>query len=246
MLASQSPGNYSYIPSEGGRVPFCNAVVADAGYEIVRATLERPLPYRDGFQLIEQYLATLGRPRQALCGLELRCAEPYTRDGFNEFNRGYAALLQEWGLYADGVGSTARTNIAPALSAPTEQVLFAFSYAVPADGNVRRTFVISGAAAGGVRVGETSPEAVREQVAYATGAIEERLKELGLGWEDTTDIVVYAPQNVEQSLHTEVVPRIGSAVLYGIRWYPSRAPVIGTEIEVGAHGVRQEIRIPVA
>ena len=52
-----------------------------------------------------------------------------------------------------------------------------------------------------------------------------------------------APQDIEAPLRSEVLPRIGTAVLNGIRWFPSRAPVIGSEIELGAHGVRQELRV---
>ncbi len=236
MLDTQPLGNYRFLSGEGGRVPFCNAVMAEPGYEIVRATLERSVPYQDGFKFIADYLAGLGRPRQALCGLELRCAEPYTRDKFNEFNAGYAKLLESWGLWSDGVGSTARTNIALTLSPPTEQVLFAFSYTIPST-TERPTFVLSGAAA----VGEG--DGVRNKVAHVASLLDERLKAMGLGWDATTEIVAYAPQDIEAALRSEVLPLIGAAVLNGIRWFPSRAPVIDTEIELGTHGVRQELRV---
>ena len=114
MLDAKPEGNYRYLPSTG-EIPFCGGVVADAGYEIVRATFERPVPWRHGYELIDGHLKTLGRPRQALCGLELRCTAPYTREGFLEFNGRYAEVLSEWGLYGGkvGTGSTARANIAP-------------------------------------------------------------------------------------------------------------------------------------
>ncbi len=119
MLDAKPEGNYRYLPSTG-EIPFCSGVVADAGYEIVRATFERPVPWRQGYELIDGHLKALGRPRQALCGLELRCAAPYTREGFLEFNGRYAEVLSEWGLYGGkvGTGSTARTNIAPSYNAP--------------------------------------------------------------------------------------------------------------------------------
>jgi len=240
MLESQAQGNYRFLAGEPGRLPFCQAVIAEPGYEIVRATLDQPIPYQKGFGLIASHLKSLGRPQQALCGLELRCAEPYTRDAFTKFNGEYASILETWGLWSDGIGCTARTNIAPALCPPTEQVLFAFSYAIPSTAS-RPTFVLSGAAAVGADA--TDATDLRTKVAHITSTLDERLTELGLGWDATTEVVVYAPQDIESALRSEVLPRIGSAVLNGIRWFPSRAPVIGSEIELGAHGVRQELRI---
>lgn len=248
MLVAKPEGNYRFFPSgPESELPFCNSVIADPGHEIVRATLDRPVPYRAGFELIEEHLKALGRPRQALCGVELRCSEPYTREGFRAFNAEYAALLSTWGLHAGtpGSGTTARTNVAPALHAPKEQVLFAFSYTIPSAID-RPTFVVSGAAAGSVRPGIQAAEVVREKVAGMVQALEERLKEMGVSWDLTTETVAYAPQDIEPALRAELLPRIGAAVLNGIRWFPSRAPVIGSELELGTHGVRQELRIAVS
>ncbi len=243
MLVSKPEGNYRYLPSSTGglQLPFCNGVIADAGYEIVRATLEHPVPYRAGFDLIESHLKALGRPRQALCGFELRCTEPYTVDGFRAFNVEYAQLLGTWGLHggAPGTGTTARTNVAPVLHQPVEQVLFAFSYTVPSSTD-RPAFVLSGAAAGRDQV------STREKVAALVQTLDDRLKEMGMSWDLTTETVAYAPQDIEASLRSELLPRIGTAVLNGIRWFPSRAPVTGTEVELGAHGVRHEIRLAVS
>ncbi len=247
MLVAKPEGNYRFFPSSGeSELPFCNSVIADPGHEIVRATLDRPIPYRAGFELVEQHLKALGRPRQALCGLELRCSEPYTSEGFRAFNAKYAELLGSWGLHGGtpGSGCTARTNVAPALQAPSEQVLFAFSYTVPSTTD-RPTFVVSGAAAGRARPGAPSADVVREKVASMVQALEDRLKEMGVSWELTTETVAYAPQDIEPALRAELLPWIGTAVLNGIRWFPSRAPVIGSELELGTHGVRQELRIAV-
>ncbi len=244
MLDAKPEGNYRYLPSTGG-TPFCGGVVADAGYEIVRATLERPVPWRQGFELIDGHLKALGRPRQALCGLELRCAAPYTQEGFVEFNIRYGEVLSEWGLYEGkvGTGSTARTNIAPAYSAPAEQVMVAFAYTVPSSTS-RPTFVLSGTPAG-VRRGEASADAIREQVAWMVNTLEERLKELGVSWNLTTDFIAYTPHDIELSLRAEVVPKIGTAVLNGIRWLPGHAPVGGGSIEMGTYGVLQEFLVAV-
>jgi hypothetical protein len=245
MLVAKQEGNYRYFPSTGGS-PFCNGVVADPGYEIVRATLERPIQWRAGFQLIDEYLKALGRPRQALCGLELRCSAPYTQEGFIEFNAEYGAVLREWGLNegAVGTGSTARTNIAPGYHAPGEQVMFAFTYTIPSISD-RPTFVVSGTPPGTVRRGEATADANREQVARIVEILEERLNELGVSWDLTSDLVVYAPRNLEPVLRAELLPKIGRAVLNGIRWSPGCAPVGGGGIEIGTYGLRQELRIPV-
>ncbi len=245
MLDAKPEGNYRYLPSTGG-TPFCSGVIADAGYEIVRATFESPVPWRHGYELIDGHLKALGRPRQALCGLELRCAAPYTWEGFLEFNVKYAEVLSEWGLYGGkvGTGSTARTNIAPSYNAPAEQVMVAFAYTVPSSTS-RPTFVVSGTPAIGVRQGETTADATREQVAWMVNALEERMKELGVSWNLTTDFIAYTPFDIEPTLRAEVVPKIGSAVLNGIRWFPGHAPVGGGGIEMGTYGVIQEIRVAV-
>lgn len=245
MLVAKPEGNYRFFPSTG-EAPFCNAVIADPGYEILHAYLERPIPYRAGFELIDEHLKAIGRPRQAVCGLELRCAEQYTRDGFRAFNVKYAEVLSAWGLYGGtvGSGSTARTNVAPALLAPAEQVMYAFSYTVPSTTS-RPTFVVSGAGAGGTRRGETSPDAVREQIAAMVQTLEDRLKEMSVGWDLTTETIFYAPQDIEPALCAALLPKFGAAVLNGVRWYPCRAPVLGSDLEMGTQGLRQEFRVPV-
>lgn len=242
MLVAETEGNYRYLPG-AGEVPFCNAVIADTGYEVVRATLERPLPYRAGFEVIERHLKAQGRPRAALCGVELRCSRPYTPDGFRAFNEEYSQQLGAWGKHrgAPGTGSTARTNIAPLLHAPAEQVLFAFSYTL-ASPATRPTFVVSGAAAGR---GDGAPATTREKVASIVAVLEGRLRELGVSWDLTTEVVVYAPRDIEDALHAALLPRIGACVLNGVRWFPGRAPVVGSEIELGTHGVLREVRVPV-
>ena len=153
-----------------------------------------------------------------------------------EFNIRYGEVLSEWGLYEGkvGTGSTARTNIAPAYSAPAEQVLVAFAYTVPSSTS-RPTFVLSG----------TPADAIREQVAWMVNTLEERLKELGVSWNLTTEFIAYTPHDIELSLRAEVVPKIGTAVLNGIRWLPGHAPVGGGSIEMGTYGVLQEFLVAV-
>jgi hypothetical protein len=246
MLIANDSGNYRFLQSTSDR-PYCSGVIADQGYEIVHATFEHLIPWRVGFTLIERHLRATGRPHQALCGLELRCAAPYTLEGFQAFNAEYGEMLNDWGLYQGsvGTGATARTNIAPAYHAPGEQTMFAFSYTVTS-GSDRPTFIVSGTPAGEVRRGEASFEANREQIARIVQILEERLTALGVSWDFTSDVIVYAPRDVWSVLRAELVPKIGPAVLNGIRWSPGCAPVGGGGIEIGTHGFRQELRIPVS
>ena len=67
------------------------------GYAIERARFARPLPVAPGFAAIEAHLASLGRPRTALCAAELRSPRPFSMDGFKEFNQGYVAVLKQLG-----------------------------------------------------------------------------------------------------------------------------------------------------
>src|SRR5438552_3546645 len=140
-------GNYRFAPGSA-MSPYSSGGIADPGYEVVHATLQSPLPIWDGFAAIERYLTSLQRPRAALVALELRCARPYDPADWmapDSFNQRYIAKLREWDLLVDGLIPVARTNVAPILSPPTEQVLYAFSYTVPtADPAAPPTFVVAG------------------------------------------------------------------------------------------------------
>ena len=93
MLRDVSTGGYRFLP---GISAFSSGVVATSGWEIVHATLAAPVPWRDGFARIDRHLREAGRPRAALCGIELRSPAPFTFGGFDEFNEGYRSLLAEW------------------------------------------------------------------------------------------------------------------------------------------------------
>ena len=64
-----------------------------------------------------------GRPRAALCAIELRSPTPFSFEGFDAFNAVYRALLTEWKLLVDGGNPIARTNVAPLVGAPSEASL---------------------------------------------------------------------------------------------------------------------------
>src|SRR5262245_63795181 len=79
-------GHYRFLP---GIAPFSSGAAAVSGYQVVHATLRSPIPWRDGFALIDRHLRAEGRPRAALCAIELRSPAPFTFDGFDAFNAGY-------------------------------------------------------------------------------------------------------------------------------------------------------------
>jgi hypothetical protein len=242
MLTGHPTGNFRFLAGDGTH-PFCQAVIADPGFEIVRAQLQTPLDWRRGFELVERQLAEAGRPRSALCSVELRCREPYTPDRFAAFNAEYGALLDGWGLFVDGLGATTRTNVAPDVAAPAGQMLFAFGYTVPAAGG-GDTFVISGAPESDhVRPGESSPAALREKTADIVRVLTARFDALGQSWHAATQVAVYTPHDALAAVRAELVPVLGPAAIDALRWYFSRPPIVGLELEIDARRLRRELRL---
>src|SRR4051794_9061859 len=142
MPLTDHPGGYRFLP---GIAPYSCGVVSAPGFEIAHVTLHRPIPYARGFEVIVGHLTAVGRPRVALCAIELRSPTPFSFSGFGEFNADYARILHGWGLFVDGVNPVARTNVAPGVAPPTEPVLYGFSYSRPCEPSLPPTFVIAGA-----------------------------------------------------------------------------------------------------
>jgi hypothetical protein len=248
LLPGSDP-SYRFLP---GGDPYSSGVVATAGWEVVRATLPAPMPWRAGFARIERRLRKLGRPRTALCAVELRVPSPLTFAGFAEFNRGYRALLGEWGLLVDGRNPVARTNVAPVVGPPPEPSLYAFSYTVAAPGPSRPTFVAAGSGelragqasrAGIVRPDDTSPGAMREKASYVMGVMSGRLAGLGATWADVTAVGVYTPHPLESVLATEILAVMGPAAIHGVQWHLAHPPIAGLAFEMDLRGVRREVRL---
>jgi hypothetical protein len=242
-------GQYRFLP---GIEPYSSGVVAMPGAEIAHATLQAPVPYRRGFDLIEAHLGALGRPRAALCAIELRIPAPLSFDGFGEFNRGYRAILIAWDLLVDGVNPVARTNVAPVVAPPREPVLYGFSYTLPADAAATPTFVVAGSGElrtgatgpdGIVRRGDTSPDALAEKAAHVMGEQTARLHGLGAGFGDVTAVDVYTPHPLHGFLAAGVLTPMGAAAAHGVHWFLSHPPIAGLEYEMDMRGVRREVRI---
>jgi hypothetical protein len=243
-------GNYRFLP---GVAPYSSGVVAMPGYEIAHAVLHRPLPYRDGFASIERHLAAAGRPRLALCGVELRSTRPLSLEGFGAFNEGYRQVLVEWDALVDGVNPVARTNVAPEVYPPAQPSLYAFSYTVPAvTGDAPPTFVVAGAGEtrqGSLRVetvvraGETSADALREKAACVMETMQARLVGLGVTPAQVTTANVYTVSELQPYLAETILAALGPAAVHGVHWYYTRPPIVGIEFEMDLRGVRREMRV---
>jgi hypothetical protein len=238
-------GGYRYIKAG---FQFSSGVAAEAGFEVERARLARPLPLAAGFAAVEAHLSVLGRPSTAFAACELRSAEPFTEQGFNDFNRQYVKTLARWGIFRNDINPVARTNVCPQYDKPREPVLYAFSYTVPAR-SAHRSFIIAGGAEvrGGVegyaqrtvRYGDTSPGALREKVRFVVDLMEQRLKALGFSWQDAVSTQAYTVHDIGALIGPEIAAR--GAAAGGLAWHVTRPPVQGLEFEMDVRGAAREI-----
>ncbi len=245
------PGGYRYVR---GPFQYSGGVAAEAGYAIERVRFATPVPIEQGFAEIEAHLTSIGRPVTAFCACELRSPAPFTEEGFIAFNRGYIGTLERWGIFKDEENPVARSNVCPEINAPSAPSFEAFSYTVPAPaptsaraGNVK-SFVIAGSGEASekpgnyneriIRLGDTSPGALREKAQYVLGAMEGRMEALGMGWADVTTSQVYTVHDLHPFLADEIVTR--GAAPGGLTWYYARPPVVGLEYEMDVRGVPVE------
>jgi hypothetical protein len=124
-------GGYRYIR---GPFQYSGGVAAEPGHAIERVRFRNRPAIDDGFQAIEAYLTSLGRPLTAFCACELRSPAPFTEEGFIAFNRVYVGTLERWGIFKDEENPVARSNVCPEIDPPAEPVFHAFSYTVAAEG----------------------------------------------------------------------------------------------------------------
>jgi len=251
MQLIQNPrGNYRFLT---GIAPYSSGVAADDGYEIIHATMTNPVPFRRGFEIINEHLKAHGRQRQALCAIELRSPEPFSFEGFSEFNQGYQDILIDWDLIVDGINPIARTNIAPEVGPPEEPCLYAFSYTIPCkEAQNLNTFVVAGAGeltegslspAGIVRAGETGVDAMRKKAAHVMGTMEARLFGLKLTWEHVKAVDIYTVHPLHPILEETILKPLKQAVIHGLHWFYGRPPIIGLEFEMDMRGIRRDIRL---
>lgn len=235
------PGQYRYLP---GGFQYSAAVQALPGHALERVTLDRPLPLAQGFERIEAHLRQLGRPTTALAAIELRSPAPMSEPEFIAFNRVYVQTLERWGLFRDDINPVARCNLIPEADGPDQPSLYAFSYTVPAAAARVGDFITSGAAEcpdrpnyheSIVRLGETSPDALRDKLRFALGDLESRLVALGLGWADVAQARLYTVHDLHHLMASEWAER--GALRGGLGWHWVRPPVQGLEIEIDARRI---------
>ncbi len=241
-------GHYRYIKAV---FQYSGGVAAEPGFEIERARFFKPLPLADAFAVVEAHLKTLGRPITAFAACELRSPAQFTDQGFIDFNKAYVTTLERWGIYQSGdhpVNPVARTNVCPMYDAPKAPVMAAFSYTVPAAAT-RGTFILAGGgearAHGGtyreriVRLGDTSPEGLREKVQFVIAEMERRLALLRFGWADAIHTQAYTVQNIGHLVGELMAAR--GACAAGLTWHYARPPVIDLEFEMDVRGAAREI-----
>jgi hypothetical protein len=246
MLIENTRGGFAFLK---GIAPYSCGAAALAGFEIVHARLLPAMPLEAGLRAARTHMERMGRPVQALCGLELRSPRPLTFPGFAAFNAGYIETLQSWGLLVDGLNPVARTNVAPAFAAGPAPSVYGFSYTEPS-ADAAPSFVIAGAGelpegsldpAEVVRRGETSLDALREKASFVLDLMEGRLRELGAGWEQATAVDIYTVHDLRALLDDPVLPRVGAASLGGLTWHYARPPIETIEYEMDVRGCRREI-----
>ena len=247
-LVDHPAGHYRFLP---GIAPYSCGVVAQEGYEIVHVTLQGPLPYKRGFDLIEIVLSNQNVDRASLCAVELRSPKPFTFDGFARFNAEYAAILESWGLFVEGVNPVARTNVAPSVTPPEVPSIYGFSFAKPSQ-TQRPTFVVAGAgelpegilsSEGIVARGDVTAEGIATKAKFVMDLMENRLRGLGGDWKYVTCLDIYTIHNVEEIVPKIVLGRIGGIAIHGVQWFPSRPPIEEIEFEMDLRGVVSELRI---
>ncbi|MEZ5354537.1 MAG: hypothetical protein R2762_18045 [Bryobacteraceae bacterium] len=184
--------------------------------------------------------------------MELRCPQPFSFQGFNEFNLSYIDILKNWGLFVNGVNPVARTNVAAELTPVSEPCLYSFSYTVRSQRS-DRTFVVAG---GGelpegsldphdvVRRGETSADAIREKTRFVMELMSGRLEGLGVAWDNATVVSVYTVHPVCQGLVSDILEPAGMAQLHGMTWHYARPPIVSIEYEMNVRGCRRELVLP--
>jgi hypothetical protein len=245
--AQFTPGGYRYIPAV---FQYSSGVAAEDGYELERARFMRPVPLAQAFAAVEAHLKGIGRPVTAFAQCELRSPAPFSDQGFTDFNKHYVTTLERWGIYKDGDNPVARTNVCPMYNEPSEPSMLAFTYTVPA-ATKRGTFMLSGggdARAGSqpfperiVRLGDTSPEGLREKVVFVIKEMEQRLKALGFGWADAVSTQAYTVHNIGHLVGEELGRR--GAIENGLVWHYARPPVIDLEYEMDVRGTARELII---
>jgi hypothetical protein len=233
-------GGFSFLE---GVFPYSQGVAALPGFAIERARFARPILVAQGFDFIAEFLKKLQRPLTALCAAELRSPKPFSFSGFGDFNKGYVAVLEQWGLYRNKLNPVARSNVAPEIEPPAEPCFHAFSYTVPSEES--GSFVVAGSGEwpeGGrfpediVARGDVSPAGMAKKADWVLGIMDARLKGLGASWAQATVTQLYTAEKIE-SLAKRIQGHIRPSSL---TWHYCRPPIAGLDFEMDLRGVSVE------
>lgn len=244
MLHTFEPGGYRFL--EGG-FPYSAGVIAQPGFALRRVRFARPLPVMAAFDAIAAQLQAAGRPLHALCAAELRSPQPFTLAGFKDFNRGYVAVLERWGLFRDGLNPVARSNVCPRFDAPAEPVFHAFSYTVPDTAAGAADFVVAGSGEwpedqpfpeGIVARGDLSPAGLAAKADYVLRTMRARCDGLKGEWSGLTAAQVYTVHDIHPLLPTHFSPAGLTAL--GLTWHVCAPPILELEFEMDVRRVRDE------
>jgi hypothetical protein len=251
QLIDHPHGDYRFLT---GIAPYSSSVISQPGFVLLRAQFATPLPIQSGFDRIAAYLAALGRPRQALCAMELRLPAPLSFEGFVAFNAGYRSILADWDILVGDLNPVARTNVAPAAAAPSAPSIYAFTFTVPATASLAEpTFVVAGAGdlrdqadltpAAIVRPGDTSHDGLLEKANTVMAVMSERLHGIAVDWPQVSTVNLYTTHSLDHFLEPVLLPKLGSVALHGVHWYYSRPPIAGLEYEMDLRHVGADYRL---
>ena len=237
-------GGYSFMP---GVSQYSAGVGALPGFAIERVRFSKVVPLQAGFARIADILKQAGRPLTAFCACELRSPAPFTEQGFKDFNAIYIKTLVEWGVMADDVNPVARSNVCPKLDPPSEPGFHAFSFTTVAPTGPA-SFVVSGSGESvegkanyrdhAVRLGDTSPPAMREKAVFVLGEMERRMSAFEGRWSQTTAVQLYTVHDIFPLLESELGKR--GALHAGLTWHFDRPPVVDLEYEMDCRRVHAE------
>lgn len=244
-------GDYRFLT---GIAPYSSSVIAQPGFALVRAQFARPLPIQQGFDRIAAFLTEAGRPRQSLCSMELRIPAPLSFEGFIAFNATYRSVLADWDILVGEMNPVARTNVAPAVAAPAEPSIYAFTFTAPNIYNLTDpTFVVAGAGdlrdqadltpGAIVRPGETSHDALVEKANTVMDVMTERLHGISVDWPQVSAVNIYTVHPLDHFIEPVLFPKLGSVAVHGVHWYYSRPPIANLEYEMDLRHVGADLRI---
>ena len=249
MTITNERGNFRFTR---GSAFYSSGVIADRGFEIVRATFDRWLPLAAGFEAIQNHLRVRGRPLQALCSMELRAPAPYpTRPLFMEFNSTYVDWLRRLDLLVDGIVPITRANLAVVDGSVSEQRVYAFAYTVPSKTD-RAAFMTSATAdlrigpdgtVENVAGGDVSPSGLREKTVFVLEALSNTLRDLGASWNLATQIGIYTVHQIGPLIPELILPMAGPGSRNGMTWHYTKPPVQNLEIEIDVRAVLQELMV---